>query len=373
LCSYNTSKIPPVGVGSGAWHTCLKWRNTNTPTQAVKSLDRYVYMNLGELSESLNSVEIFAREKVSILEDLKARKDKLREEIERISPIRKVKGGKYLSVGAVDSSFDELFGDDWGRRLYAVCVSGIGFTPNGFTSKKPEWQIEGLALGYEEEDDYKRILRGFSLAKEIHSAKEWFSNMDLVLIDGSAKSSIISINQAMTSKDLEKSNSGKKLKTIYKETLSALYDMLDMGMLVFIPKRSSEVFIANKVSSTIKNDYAVLEAALEPGEYIIIDSESVSKLQHWDYTLPKVDSVTEDLLSKLFSLLKNLKVIYFKSRSGRIEKLETYTPLSANTLWDFFILEGENILAYLTDRSAKEYLKLLKKYARLINPRKYRM
>jgi len=330
-------------------------------------------MYFEDLPENLDKIESFAGEKVSILEDLITKKDKLKEEINRISTIRRVKSGKYLSVGAVDSSFDEVFGDDWGRRLYAVCVSGIGFTPNGFTSKKPEWQIEGLALGYEEEEEYKRILRGLAFAKEIHSAKEWFSDMDLVLIDGSAKSSIISVNQAMTYKDLEKSNSGKKLKDIYKETLIALYDMLDMGMLVFIPKRSSEVFIANKVSSPIQNDYALLEAVLEPGEYVVIDAESISKSQRWEYTLPKVDGVSEDLLLKLFSLLKNLKVIYFKSRSGRIEKIETYTPMSASTLWDFFILEGENILAYLADRSAKEYLALLKKYARLINPRKYRM
>ena len=26
LCSYNTSKIPPVGVGSGAWQTCERGR-----------------------------------------------------------------------------------------------------------------------------------------------------------------------------------------------------------------------------------------------------------------------------------------------------------------------------------------------------------
>jgi len=330
-------------------------------------------MDLGDLSESLNVISEFAQEKVSILKELIAIKGELREEVNKISPIRKVKGGKYLSVGAVDSSFDEIFCDDWGRRLYAVCVSGIGFTPNGFTNKKPEWQIEGLTLGYEEDADYRRILKGFALAKEIHSAKEWFSNMDLVLIDDAAKSCIISINQAMTFKDLEKSKSGRNLKAIYKETLSALYDMLNMDMIVFVPKRSSEVFIANKISSITDNDYALLEAVLEPGEYIIIDAETVSKVQNWDYTLPKVDSVTEDLLSKLFTLLKDLKVIYFKTMTGRIEKIETCTPLSVNTLWDFFILEGENVLAYLTDRSAKEYLKLLKKYANLINPRKYRI
>ena len=323
--------------------------------------------------ESYSKIVEFEIERERVLDDLIARKNELRSEIDRISTIRKVKEGKYLSVGAVDSSFDELFGDNWGRRLYAVCVSGIGFVPNGFIQKDPEVLTEECILGYEEEGDYSRILKGLAIAKEIHSAKEWFSDMDLVLIDGSAKSSIIAINQAMTSKNLENSASGRFLMSIYKETLDALYEMLYMGKLVFVPKRSSEVLIADKVSSSINNDYALLEAVLEKGEYIVLETQPMSELQSWDYNLPKINGVSEEFLSKLFGLLKNLKVIYFKSLSGRIIKLESYMPLSVNALWDFFLLEGENILAYLVDRSAKYYLVELKKYANEINPWKYRV
>ena len=322
--------------------------------------------------ESYNRISEFERERERIMEQLIAMRDKLRSEISRISDIRQVKEGRYLSVGAVDSSFDELFGDDWGRRLYAVCVSGIGFIPGGFVHKDPEVITEECILGYEEEGDYARMLKGLAIAKEIHSAKRWFSDMDLILIDGSAKSSIIAINQAMTSKNLENSVSGRFLKSIYKDTLDALYDMLYMGRLVFAPKRSSEVLIANKVSSPINNDFALLGAVLEKGEYIVLGTQPVSEIQSRDYNLPRIGGVSEELLSALFNLFKNLKVIYFKSLSGRIVKLETYTPLSVNTLWDFFLLEGENILAYLTDRSAKYYLAELRKYADEINPWKYR-
>jgi hypothetical protein len=323
--------------------------------------------------ESYSRIEQFEIEREKIMEELMTRKDELREEINQISNIRKVKEGMYLSVGAVDSSFDELSGDDWGRRVQAVCVSGIGFIPGGIIQKDPEVLMEECILGYEEEGDHARILKGLAFAKEIHSAKKWFSDMDLILIDGSAKSFIIALNQAMTSKNLENSVSGKFLKSIYKETLDALYEMLYMGKLVFAPKRSSEVLIANKISSPINNDYALLEAVLNKGEYIMLEIQSMPEVQPWDYTLPKVEGVSEEFLSKLFNLLKSLKVIYFKSTSGRVVKLEAYIPLSVNTLWEFFLLEGENILAFLVDRSAKHYLSELKRYANEINPWKYRV
>jgi hypothetical protein len=148
--------------------------------------------------------------------------------------------------------------------------------------------------------------------------------------------------------------------------------MLYMGKLVFAPKRSSEILIADKISSPINNDYALLEVILDKGEYVILDIQATLETQPI-YNLPKTEGVSEEFLSKLFNLLKSLKVIYFKSLSGRIVKLETYMPLSVNTLWDFFLLEGENILAYLTDRSAKYYLIQLKKYASEVSPWKYRV
>jgi hypothetical protein len=322
--------------------------------------------------ESYHRIVEFEKEREKVLEELMTRRDSLRSEISQISVIRKVKEGRYLSVGAVDSSYDELFGDDWGRRLYAVCVSGIGFVPGGFVQKDPEILTEECILGYEEDGDYARILKGLAIAKEIHSAKEWFSDMDLVLIDGSVKSIIIAINQAMTSKNLDSSMSGRFLRSMYKETLDALYEMLYMGKLVFAPKRSSEILIADKISSPINNDYALLEVILDKGEYVILDIQTTLETQPI-YNLPKVEGVSEEFLSRLFNLLKSLKVIYFKSLSGRIVKLETYMPLSVNTLWDFFLLEGENILAYLTDRSAKYYLMQLKKYASEVSPWKYRV
>lgn len=335
-------------------------------------------MHWENLWESFNKVKAFGEKRERTVMDLMNVKDKLRAEISKIFTIRKINEGRYVSVGAVDSSFGELIGDDWGRRMYAVCVSGIGITPNAFIQKDPEWLTEECIFDYEEDGDYLRILRGLAIAKEIHSAKQWFSNMDLVLIDGSAKSSIIAINQAMTSKNLENSTSGRELKAIYKETLDALYDMLYTGVLVFIPKRSSEVLIANKISLPInnnnaKNDYAVLDVVLEKGEYVIVDVEFMQEAQPWVYTLPKIEGVSEEFLSKLFGLLKNLKVIYFKSLLGRTIKLETCVPLSVNTVWELFILEGENILAYYTDKTAKDYLKELKTAANEVNLWNYRV
>jgi len=327
-------------------------------------------MYLESFIENYDAIVDFGEQRGKILEVLEKKKEELREKINKVSTIRKVKDGSYLSVGAVDSAYGELTGDDWGRRLYGVCVSGIGFIPNGFFEKESEILTEGLFLGYEEVDDYMRILKGLAFAMEINSVKEWFSSMDLMLMDGAAKSTIIAVNQATTFKAFENSASGKKLKSIYKGTLEALYDMLDMGKLVFAPKRSREELVANKISSPVKNDYALLEVILEEGEYIIMD---IKEDQNWTYTLPKIEGVSEDLLKRLFNLLEILKVIYFKSLSGRIVKLETYVPLSVNVLWDFFVLEGENILALLDDRGAKHYFNLMKKYANENNLWRYRI
>jgi len=327
-------------------------------------------MNWEGFLGNYDTIENFGENREKSLEILEKRKEELREKVNKVATIRKVKEGTYLSVGAIDSAYGELTGDNWGRRLYAVCVAGMGFIPNGFIEKEPELLTEELTLSYEEEDDYNRILKGLAFAMEINSAKEWFSNMDLMLIDGAAKSIIIAINQATTFKTLENSVSGRKLKSVYKETLEALYDMLEIGKLVFAPKRSSEVLIAEKVSSPIRNDYALLEAILEEGEYIVMD---IKEVQNWSYTLPKIEDVSESLLKRLFRLLENLKVIYFKSLSGISIKLETYIPLSVNALWDFFILEGENIFTLLNDRGAKYYFGLMKKYADENNPWKYRM
>lgn len=262
-----------------------------------------------------------------------------------------------------------------------ISVSGVGFIPGApHVSKNHEVTTKDYVLGYEEEENYGRILKGLSMANEIYSVKKWFSDMDLVILDGSAKSFIIAINQAMTVNNLENSESVNKIKSIYKETLEALYEMLHLGKAVFIPKisdkkpLSDEVLIADKVSTPIKNDYAILEAVLEKGEYIVIELGHIPEAQPWRYTLPKKEGVSDEFLSRLFSLLKNLKIIYFKTKAGRVVKLETSTPLSVSTLCGFFVFEGENILTYLADQSAKYYSAKLNRYANLINfPWKYRI
>jgi hypothetical protein len=58
---------------------------------------------------------------------------------------------------------------------------------------------------------------------------------------------------------------------------------------------------------------------------------------------------------------------------GRVVKIETYSPRTVNQVWDYFFLEGENILAYLSDRSAKYYFNFLKAHIDEINPWKYRV
>jgi hypothetical protein len=331
-------------------------------------------MNWNGVYESLNKIKVFTNRRISIMEDLMSKKDKLRESVSKNFTIRKVKEGRYMSVGAVDSAFDELARDNGGRRLYGVCIAGRSFIPSdGVKEKEPIILQDDNAVSYEENENYRRILEGLAIAKEIHSAMEWFSNMELILIDGAAKSSIIAINQAVTSKNLEKSMSGRELKSIYKDTLDALYDMLNMRVLVFAPKTSSEVLIANKVSPPVENDYALLEIVLDKGEYIMIEEELIQQEQKWSYTLPRIEGVSEEFLSKLFSQLKNLRTIYFKSMSGTIIKLETYVPLSINTLWNFYISKGENILTYMADRSAKNYLRELKDLAKGSNLWKYRI
>jgi hypothetical protein len=320
--------------------------------------------------EGYRRVENFSFEREKILEELRKRKRELREEVQGITPIRKAKEDVYLSVAAVDSAFDELFGDDWGGRLYGVCVAGAAFVPRGSfweeEEKEPEFLLDECVLSYEEDEDYSRVLKGLAVAKEIEKVREWFFDMDLVVIDGSAKSVVIAINQGMTVKSLEKSRMGRELKAMYKDTLHSLYDLLNSGKLLFIPKRSGEVLLADKISSLpFKNDFALLSVVLEGGEYVAL------RVPTWRYNLPTEG--VEELLPKVFVLLNHLRVIYFKAPSGRIIKVETRQPEPVSAIEDFFVLEGENLLTYYADRSAKFYLTNLKEYANKINPWRYRL
>jgi hypothetical protein len=320
--------------------------------------------------EGYKNIEEFNSQREELWQELMKRKRELREEVQRITSIRKAKEQVLLSVAAVDSAFDEVCGDDWGRRLYVVCVAGAAFVPSGNSLEMVEGRrdltFEKSVLSYEEEDDYKRVLKGLAIAKEIGKAREWFSEMDLVVIDGSAKSVVISINQGMTVKNLERSKMGRELKAMYRETLQALYDLLNSGRVIFNPKRSGEVLLADKISSLqFQNDYALLSVVLEEGEYVAL------RAPIWQYNLPKEG--VEDILPKLFALLNHLRVIYFKAPSGQIEKLETRQPSPVSAIEDFFVLEGENLLTYFADRSAKFYLGRYKEYAKKTNPWRYRL
>jgi hypothetical protein len=320
--------------------------------------------------EGYKRIEEFSNQREELLEELRKKKKELREEVQRITPIRRAKKYEPLTVAAVDSAFGEVFGDDWGRRLYVVCVSGAAFMPREnsleMVEKRAEFAFDKCMLSYEEEDDYKRVLKGLAFAKEIEKARKWFSDMDLVLADGAAKSVVISINEGMTVKDLEKSKMGRELKAMYKDALQSLYDLLNSGKIVFNPKRSGEVLLADKISSLqFQNDFTLLSVVLEEGEYVAL------RVPPQRYTLPKEGA--EDLLPKLFDLLNHLRVIYFKAPSGQVEKLETRQPSPVSAIEDFFVLEGENLLTYYADRSAKFYLGSYKEYAEKINPWRYRI
>uniref|UniRef100_A0A7C5T1R1 DNA double-strand break repair nuclease NurA n=1 Tax=Thermocrinis ruber TaxID=75906 RepID=A0A7C5T1R1_9AQUI len=320
--------------------------------------------------EGYRKVEEFSVQRQKLLEELRKRKKELREEVQRITPIRKAKEGGYLSVAAVDSSFGELFGDDWGGRLYAVCVAGASFVPRENSlekeEKEPEFLLDECSLNYEEEDDFSRVLKGLAIAKEIEKAKEWFSERDLVVVDGSAKSVVISINQGMTVGGLERSKMGRELRAMYRDTLWALYELLNSGRLVFNPKRSGEVLLADKVSSMpFESDFALLSAVLEEGEYVAL------RVPPQRYNLPKEG--VEELLPKLFDLLNHLRVIYFKAPSGQVKKLETRQPSPVSAIEGFFILEGESLLTHYADGLANFYFTKYKEYARKINPWRYRL
>jgi TusA-related sulfurtransferase len=327
-------------------------------------------MEWEDFLEGYKKIEEFSIQREKLLEELGKKRKELREEVQRITPIRKAEKGGYLSVAAVDSAFDELFGDDWGGRLYAVCVAGAVFVPRENSlekeEKEPEFTFDECVLNYEEWDDYSRILKGLAIAKEIERAKGWFSERDLVVIDGSAKSVVISINQGMTVKNLEKSNMGRELKAMYKDTLQSLYDLLNSGKFLFIPKRSGEVLLADKISPLpLENDFALLSVILEEGEYVAL------RVPAWRYNLP--EEGVQDLLPKLFDLLNHLRVIYFKAPSGRVIKVETRQPSPVSAIEDFFVLEGENLLTYYADRSAKFYLRSYKEYAEKTSPWRYRL
>jgi TusA-related sulfurtransferase len=320
--------------------------------------------------EGYKKIEEFNSQRIKIWEALRKKKKELREEVQRITPIKKAKGSDYLSVGAVDSAFGEVFGDDWGRRLYAVCVAGVSFIPKEnslkLEEKAPEFEFDECMLSYDEDEDYRRVLEGLAIAKEIEKAREWFSEMDLVVIDGMAKSVVISISKGITLENLEKSKMGKELKAMYKDTLQSLYDLLNSGKIIFSPKRVDEVLLADKISSLqFQNDFALLSVVLEEGEYVALRPPPQR------YNLPKEG--VENLLPKLFDLLNHLRVIYFKAPSGRIIKVETRQPSPVSAIEDFFVLEGENLLTYYADRSAKFHFKNYTDYAKKTNPWRYRL
>jgi hypothetical protein len=319
--------------------------------------------------EGYKKIEEFSIKKEKLFEELRKKKKELREEVQRITPIRRAKEGSYLPVAAVDSAFGEVDGDEWGGRLYGICVSGAGFVPRGnfleMRDKGPNFLTEEMGANYEEEDDYERVLKGLAIAKEVEKTREWFFDMDLVAIDGSAKSVVISINQGMTVKKLEESEMGRVLRFIYRDTLQALYDLLNSGKVLFVPKRSGEVLLADKLSSPFDNDFVLLSVVLEEGEYTAL------RVPPQRYTLPKEG--VEDVLPKLFDLLNHLRVIYFKAPSGQVKKLETRQPLPVPAIEDFFILEGENLLTYYADRSAKFHFTNYKEYAKKTNPWRYRL
>jgi hypothetical protein len=320
--------------------------------------------------EGYRKIEEFSIQGEKLLEELRKKKKELREEVQRITPIRRAKEGSWLSVAAVDSAFGEVDGDAWGRRLYGICVSGVGFVPRETSletrERGPTFLTEEMGTNYEEEDGYDRVLKGLAVAKEIEKAREWFFDMDLVVIDGSAKSVVISINQGMTVQNLEDSKMGRELRSIYRRTLQALYELLNSGKLLFIPKRSGEVLLADKISSLqFQNDFALLSVVLEEGEYVAL------RVPPRRYTLPKEG--VEDILPKLFDLLNHLRVIYFKAPSGQVKKLETRQPEPVSAIEDFFILEGENLLTYYADRSAKVHFKSYTDYAKKTNPWRYRL
>ncbi len=322
------------------------------------------------LLEGYRKIEEFNIQKERLLEELRKKRKELREEVQRITPIRRAKEGSYLPVAAVDSAFGEVNGDAWGGRLYGICVSGVGFVPRETfletRERGPSFLTEEMGANFEEEGDYERVLKGLAIAKEIEKAREWFFDMDLVVIDGSAKSVVISLNQGMTVQNLEESEMGRVLRSIYRKTLQALYDLLNSGKLLFAPKRSEEVLLADKISSLqFKNDFALLSVVLEEGEYVAL------RIPPRRYTLPKEG--VEDLLPKLFDLLNHLRVIYFKAPSGQVKKLETRQPSPVPAIEDFFILEGENLLTYYADRSAKVHFTNYKDYAKKTNPWRYRL
>ncbi|MFZ8785492.1 hypothetical protein, partial [Thermocrinis sp.] len=320
--------------------------------------------------EGYKRIEEFSDKKEKLLAELGKKRKELREEVQRITPIKKAKEDGSLSVAAVDSAFDEVFGDDWGGRLYAVCVVGASFVPRENAlervERRPDFTFDECVLSYEEEADYKRILEGLAIAKEIEKAKGWFSEMDLVVIDGMAKSVVIAINQGMTVKDLEKSGMGRELKAMYRDTVRALYDLLNSGRVLFAPKRSGEVLLADKISSLpFKNDYALLSVVLEEGEYVAL------RVPPQRYYLPAEG--VEDILPKLFDLLNHLRVIYFKAPSGQVKRVETRQPSPVSAIEDFFVFKGENLLTYYADEVAKFYLRGYKEYANKTNPWRYRL
>ena len=335
---------------------------------------------------------------------------------------RKERNIEDYYVGGVDSSYEEFFSDYSGIRLYYVSVGGSLslYPPSGeYNYIKDEKGFAGRYL-FAEEDEMSVVIRACAVMTEFFEAfnlieKMRESNnhkMGPVLIDGSVKTKITAINQAMTFlKDyLQKVGGDPELIEDYivnagvSPKLSSLYFFYFNFItflkvfayllenypeyVFFVPKRSSDDDFKTYFRSQLENegkrdeldshsidvrDMEFLYSILDVREYVSVPITSRN------YRLKsEIQTKTEEifeLIQKIDRLVDSAKVVYVKTSDGLIKKIECWNNGFENygdIIYSSFHLGNESVFVRRAEKVAKMVVGNVKSSKQVLSRFSYR-
>jgi hypothetical protein len=338
-----------------------------------------------------------------------------------ISKVQSVKRdvGECLAVG-IDASFEEVFSDYSGIRLYYV--SSGGFALSYPRPSEYDYEDSGRSFGsvfvFGEQDEMSVVVRACAVMSEFFEAYAFIKyvkdsgleeKMGPIIIDGSVKTKITAINQASSFlKDYFREfkvgdyeriedlivNAGIRPKAsslyfFYFNFLTFLRVFMFLienysDYMFFIPKRSSDddfkEFFKGQVESLKGKDLGgfdidvrdmeFLYSVLSVGEYVCVPINSRS-YRIASQVQTKTQEIYE-LIQKVDRLVNSGKVVYLKAGDGLIKKIETwgngfqrFGDIIYNSFFlgneSFFVREGERV-ARMLGRDIKRVRNLLKAF-----------
>jgi hypothetical protein len=335
---------------------------------------------------------------------------------------RKERAVEDYYVGGIDSSYEEFFSDYSGIRLYYVSVGGSLslYPPSGeYNYIKDEKGLVGRYL-FAEEDEMSVVIRACAVMTEFFEAfnliekmKECNNHkMGPVLIDGSVKTKITAINQAMTflrdyfqkvgsDPDFVEDymvNAGvsPKLSSLYFFYFNFITFLRVFAYLLenypeyifFVPKRSSDddfkTYFRSQIESKEKKDeldshsidvkdMEFLYSILDVREYVSVPITSRNyKIKSEIQT--KTEEISE-LIQKIDRLVDSAKVVYIKTGDGLIKKIECWDngfEIYGDIIYDSFHFGNESIFVRRAEKIAKMIVRSVKSSKQVLSKFSYR-